>query len=345
MPLITKALVRTLYDVQHERIQTGNRICAEIKNRLGQDPGKSEKELEKEAKDYLDRARAEFKRITDAFVLNQAHKYLKVEYGDYEIITDAGMLVFVELYVEQLTHENHMAKVIAKLVAQHPLWDAFLEGVRGCGPLMSAVILSEFDIHKAERISQFWKYAGLDVAEDGRGRSKRKEHLVEQEYTDKNGKAQTKMGVSYNPFLKTKLIGVLGGSFLKDVDWAPCDKPSYERTPEHRRKMKRIKGKGPLVPHVIVREGKYRIIYNEYKHRLEHHAKYGIQNDEKKKAEAKKQNKTYAPVLHRHRMALRYAVKMFLQELWLAWRKLEGLPITAPYSEAVLGHKHHVGAA
>jgi hypothetical protein len=308
---IRKSLVRTLYDMQHERIQTGNRICAEIKIRLGQKPGQSEEELEEEAKEYLGRARAEYQRITDAFVLKQAHRYLKVDFGDYEIITDAGMLVFVELYEEQLAHEEKMLKVIAKIIQQHPLWTAFLEGVRGVGPLMSAVILAEFDIRKAERISQFWKYAGLDVAEDGRGRSKRTEHLVEQEYIDKEGKPKTKMGVTFNPFLKTKLVGVLGTSFLRQ----PAE------------------------------ECKYRKLYDDYKHRLENHAKYGVENDEQRKADAKADGKKYAPVLHRHRMALRYAVKIFVQDLWLAWREVEGLPVTAPYSEAVLGHTHHDEAA
>ncbi|MDI9433109.1 MAG: hypothetical protein QM570_15440 [Planctomycetota bacterium] len=304
--MLTKSLVRTLYDMQHERIQTGNRICAEIKNRLGQRPGMSEKELEKEAQDYLKRARAEYKRITDAFVLNQAHKYLKVDFGDYEIITDAGMLVFVELYEEQLGHEEHMAKVIGKLVAQHPLWPAFLEHVRGCGPLMSAVILAEFDPHKARHVSSFWKYAGLDVAGDGRGRSRRSEHLVERDYIDKDGKAAKRQGVTFNPFLKTKMVGVLGSSFIKQ----PAE------------------------------ECKYRQVYDDYKHRLESHPLYGVQNDERRKAEAKAQKKKYAPVGHRHNMAIRYAVKMFLADLWLAWRLLEGLPVTPTYHEAVLGHTH-----
>lgn len=309
--IVSKSLVRTLYDVQHERIQTGNRICAEIKNRLGQKPGQSEAELEKEAKDYLRQARAEFKRITDAFVLNQAHKYLKVDFGDYEIITDAGMLVFVELYESQLAHEEHMGKVIAKIVSQHPLWPAFLEQVRGCGPLMSAVILSEFDIHKAERISQFWSYAGLDVAADGRGRGRHKEHLVDQTYTDKDGKEQTKKGIRFNPFLKTKLVGVLASSFLKQ----PAD------------------------------DCKYRKVYDDYKHRLEHHTKYGVKNDESRKAEAKAKGTKYTPVGHRHNMAMRYCIKIFLQDLWLAWRLIEDLPVTQPYHDAVLGHKHHSEAA
>ncbi len=287
---ISKALIRTLYDMQHERIQTGNRICAEIKARLGQQPGKSEEELEKEAKDFLDRARAEYQRITDAFVLNQAHKYLKVDFENREIITDAGMLIFVELYEEQLAHEEKMAKVIAKLVQQHPLWDAFLDGVRGCGPLMSAVILSEFNIHKAERISQFWAYAGLDVASDGRGRGRYTEHLVDVTYTDKGGKEATRKGITFNPFLKTKLVGVLATCFLKQ----PAE------------------------------ECKYRKVYDDYKHRLENHPAH--------------QDKSKG---HRHNMAMRYMIKIFLQDLWLAWRELEGLPVTPTYQEAVLGHKHH----
>ena len=116
MVTIKKSLVRTLYDMQHERIQTGNRICAEIKARLGQKPGTPEEKLDKEAKKYLKRARAEYRRITDAFVLNKAHQYLKVDFENYQIITEPGMLVFVELYVRQLAHEEHMAKVISKMV-------------------------------------------------------------------------------------------------------------------------------------------------------------------------------------------------------------------------------------
>ena len=321
---IRKSLVRSLYDVQKQRIEIGNRICAEIKARLGQQPSQSETVLEAEAKKYLREARKEFKRITDCFVLTRANVYLKVQYSDYEIITDAAMLIFVELYEQQLDHEEHMAKVIAKLVQQHGLWGAFLEGVPGCGPLMSAVILTEFDIEKAERISQFWKFAGLDVADDGRGRGRYKEHLVDQEYTTKDGETKTKKSITFNPFLKTKLVGVLAPSLIKDVEYAPCDMETYESTAEDRRKMKKDKETGEDVPHVIIREGHYRKLYSDYKRRLANHPNH----EEKSKG-------------HRNNMALRYCVKIFLQDLWLAWRELEGLAITQPYNEAVLGHEHH----
>jgi hypothetical protein len=43
---------------------------------------------------------------------------------------------------------------------------------------------------------------------------------------------------------------------------------------------------------------------------------------------------------HRHRAAMRYMVKMFLLELYKQWRTLENLPVSEPYSEAVLGRRH-----
>jgi hypothetical protein len=43
---------------------------------------------------------------------------------------------------------------------------------------------------------------------------------------------------------------------------------------------------------------------------------------------------------HRDRAAKRYMIKMFLKDLYVAWRTLEGLPVRKPYQEEYLGHKH-----
>jgi hypothetical protein len=43
---------------------------------------------------------------------------------------------------------------------------------------------------------------------------------------------------------------------------------------------------------------------------------------------------------HRDRAAKRKMVKAFLQDLYVAWRELEGLPVRAPYAEEYLGRKH-----
>ena len=86
---IPKSLIRSLYDIQHLRIQTGNRIVAEVKARMGQLPGQKEETIDDaEAKQYLDIAPAEYKRIADAFVLNRAANYFKIKYEQYQIISD-----------------------------------------------------------------------------------------------------------------------------------------------------------------------------------------------------------------------------------------------------------------
>jgi hypothetical protein len=41
---------------------------------------------------------------------------------------------------------------------------------------------------------------------------------------------------------------------------------------------------------------------------------------------------------HRHLRAMRKTAKVFLQHVWLEWRKLENLPVTEPYAFAILGH-------
>ena len=43
---------------------------------------------------------------------------------------------------------------------------------------------------------------------------------------------------------------------------------------------------------------------------------------------------------HVDNMAMRKAVKEFIKDLWINWRKIEGLPLTGTYEEDVLGHKH-----
>jgi hypothetical protein len=44
--------------------------------------------------------------------------------------------------------------------------------------------------------------------------------------------------------------------------------------------------------------------------------------------------------LHIHRRANRYMGKMFLKDLYLHWRPLEGLPVSDPYPVAKLNHKY-----
>ena len=118
-----------------------------------------------------------------------------------------------------------LMKPLKRAVDKHPLWINFLKDVHGCGPLMAGVILSELDITKANYVSSFWKYAGLDTVErldeEGNptgikdGRTKKGIHQIQVEYTNKKGEDAIRNSITYNPFLKTKLVGVLGSCFLR----------------------------------------------------------------------------------------------------------------------------------
>jgi hypothetical protein len=47
---------------------------------------------------------------------------------------------------------------------------------------------------------------------------------------------------------------------------------------------------------------------------------------------------------HRHNMAVRYMIKIFLIDLYNEWRSLEGLPVAPTYNEAKLGKVHKIAA-
>ena len=291
-----RTMVRGAYDIQKLRIQMSNRIVGNFKAKLGQEPGHSEEELEEDAKQLLAGLRRRYKKIMDG--VKTFPKQASFE-GD-EVISTFTELCLLSQYLGLETMEAEHFKRLESVLTEFAVYTDFLRDVRGIGPAMAGVIISEIDITRAKYASSIWKYAGLDVAPDGQGRSKRKEHLVDCEYTDKDGKPATRLGITFNPFLKTKLMGVLASSFLR------------------------------------AGAGKYSDIYRDYKHRMECHTKYGPHNDKKKD----ENDKIITSKLRRHNMSLRYMVKMFLIDLYAAWREIEGLPVHPPYSEAKLGLKH-----
>ena len=280
-----KIMVRGAYDIQKLRIMMGNRIVANFKAKLGQKPSMSEDELEEAEKTILLTLRASYKKITDGVTTLPRQTNFK---GD-EVISSYTELVLVDQYLGLEQQEDKQFSRLKNVLKDFPIYNEFLSGVYGVGPAMAGVIVSEINIHAAEYPSSLWKYAGLDVAGDGKGRSRKKEHLEESEYTNKDGELATKMGITFNPFLKTKLVGVLGSSFIKQ---------SATKCP-------------------------YRKIYDDYKNRL---ANMPAHADKSKG--------------HRHNMAVRYMVKRFLADLYVAWRKLEGLPVAEEYSVAKLGIIH-----
>lgn len=162
---------------------------------------------------------------------------------------------------------------------------------RGIGPTMAGVIVSSFDIHRAGTVSAMWAVSGLSVRDGKAPRPRKGEKLT------------------YNAWLRTKMVGVMAGNFLKL--------------------------KSP-----------WREFYDNYKTRKQNQlVEVCMACGGKDSAKCKNCAGGPAPWGcsdgHRHNAALRYMVKMFLLELHKEWRTLEGLEVRPPYAEQYLGRKHH----
>lgn len=215
-----RTAVRSFYDAQKLRIQTGQRISANMHVKLGIKPSTKKSEASTEALKLLNQAVGEYEKITDAFVSpNVRTKIRAIEEKGTGIITNTFELDLVNHYLSLKEDEKSLEKSIEYLLGSYPIYKEYLKNVKGCGPLMSAVIISELDPYSARHASSFCKYAGLDVvvneAGKGEGRGRKLAHQVEVTYTNRSGKEDTKMSITFNPFLKTKLLGVLASSFLK----------------------------------------------------------------------------------------------------------------------------------
>lgn len=203
------------YDIQKLRIQTGNRLVSNFKTKLGIDttiPEENQYVDNKIALKLLADLRSEYELLSDATLTKKAKKAVLGK--NLYINTDIEETL-VESYIRLHDTELAIMKTMANVVAKSRIYQSFLSKVKGCGPVTSCIILAYLDPYKARYPASFHKYAGLDVAEDGKARSLRNEHLVLTEYVNRDGELDTKLSVTYRPFLKSKLLDGLGKSFIK----------------------------------------------------------------------------------------------------------------------------------
>lgn len=115
----------------------------------------------------------------------------------------AGLDVVTYFYLKDRFHPD--APTV--LYERHP------DGFKTQGP---AVIMPDSVFFLLKDGVPYGSY-GLDSTQPGQGegRSRRKPHLVQRSYTDREGNHALRMSLTFNPFLKTKLTGVLGPSFLR----------------------------------------------------------------------------------------------------------------------------------
>ena len=216
-----------------------------------------------------------------------------------------NMIVFniIATYLNTLSSEEGTFKQIEYILDNFPIWSEFMYHVKGIGPLMGGILISKINIIKSESVSALWKFCGLDVAEDGKARSMREEHLVPKSYINSDGEEDMGKFCAYSPWFKSKIGYVM----------ADC----------------------------LIKQNKvYKKVYDDYKNRLINDPNR-VEHKITRKTKAGKEYtvKVNTPG-HFNMMARRYMVKMFLQDMWLCWRKLEGLEVKPPYC-AKLGLTPH----
>lgn len=205
---------------------------------------------------------------------------------------------------------------LTAILKQLPIWNTWLKDQRGVGPRLGAIMLAYLDPYKAETVSGFWKYAGLAVADDGKAMSR---------------KRGEKCG--YNPWLKSKLIKNLGDCLLKAGGKAKGDPGPWVKMYQDERHRQQNK----IVTVCQCCNGTGKADSKDE----------GNYDDETLKTK-RKLVKCWncdgtggpAPVgnsdAHRHQRAVRKACKALLQELFLRWREIEGLPVRPPYAAEYL---------
>lgn len=349
-----RALIRNGYSLQRLRVQAGNRICAAYRTNLGINPSQAEDDVI-DAAVILKELRDNYNKITDGIKDIPNAKRFSKENLATGLIKDYAEFTMMESYVKLEELEDKLFKKDLKnMLSEFPIYNLFLSKVEGCGDTMAGILISEIDISLTPYSSSLHMYCGLDVVnvnnagnEDNRGRGRYKEHMVEKEIVDEEGNVVKFMGLSHKPFLKTKLISILGPGFIKCqktlVDGLPMSSKDREllaikngldvsvlSKDPNKRKEQVINYLNTNGNTVIIKRGKYGQIYHDYKIRQQNKNMVLIS-----------QGKEPITPLHIHNRSIRYAVKRFLTDFYFVARTIEGLPVTQEYSVRKLGLNHN----
>ncbi len=212
-----------------------------------------------------------------------------------------------------------IAKDIRAHLRQMPFYQGWLKDFDGVGPVGAAIILSQFDIHKADTVSKMWAFAGLAPLPARRCNSCH--NIVASKSND-----ALYQHVAYSSFRNTKQdVKEKAKPCPAQLPIAECD--TYEsgmtQKPVKGEKLPynawlRSKMIGAIGSAQITNETRWRKIYDDYKHR-KLTAGWGVSDG------------------HRHAAAMRYMIKMMLLEIWRAWRAFEGLVVRPTYHEEKQG--------
>jgi len=201
-----------------------------------------------------------------------------------------------------------------------PIYDVFLRHVFGLGPVVSAYLVSTVDIRKADKPSKLHRYCGLAVIN---GRLERRE----------SGRVS-----AYNSDLRTRLHQA-ASAMRKNAS-------SASLTPEMRAERKRIReaakeeGVKPKMPHIDrTCTSKYLQAWEDHKHRI-------LSSDRVEKGkivplhDGEPAGKAVSAQGFADNAGWHKAMRLLLEDVYVVWRALEGLPVWPDYHAAKLGYAH-----
>jgi hypothetical protein len=218
-------------------------------------------------------------------------------------------------YDNALGIEKQIEKEIEKRLKTIPIYTQFLKGVKGVGTIAAGWIIGEIDIERATTVSKIWQFCGLNP-----GTVRGTKSVCTKDYKPEMGEVVGKLTdfKDGKERLSVKTSDMIRGDKLT---------PGYLSPYNQRFRAALV---GVLASGFIKAKSEYAVeYYYPYKTRLE---------NSENKVNGKPWNEESKG--HRDMAAKRYMIKMFLKDLYVAWRTLEGLAVREPYMEEFLGKRH-----
>lgn len=221
-----------------------------------------------------------------------------------------------------------LEREMTRALRQVPIYNVWLKDVYGVGSaVIAAYLIAEIDIAyaekfgKATKVSNVRRFCGLAVMD---GRLERRTKGL------KN---------AYNAGLRTRLYQFFTGLRKNAAKFTVCVDHGEMRpkkpTPEQRAEFRALTSacrhcQTSEFPNGVTT--KYLDVWNDYKHRMMHSARVDVAAntmDGKKGAKAKIDSTGW------HK-----AADVFVEDLYIVWRALEGHPVWCSYQAAKLGYEH-----
>ena len=228
-------------------------------------------------------------------------------------VTD--LLFFQDIASTARKQEDHIEKKLKEVLKRFSLYNNYLVHQKGVGTISSGWIIGEYNIHIASTVSKLWQFTGLNPGMV-RGQKRMKKAVYKESMGSIIKEMKTPKGVDCI-ILTDEMVR---GDKLTPGFLAPFNKRLKAAVVE------------VLASGFIKAKAPYALeFYYPYKARLEQEQN-NINGEEKKWSEVSKGR--------RDRAAKRYMIKMFLKDLYVAWRKIEGLSVREPYAVEFLGKRH-----